>query len=90
MVKLMAVHTLPYSNQEQMEAAGRELLKNMGKMPEGFNYKLTYCAFGDHKFFCDWDAPSKQALEGLFKQLSMPFDAVYPVKLFDMATQEWS
>ena len=86
MAKFMAVHTVPMTEQQFMDM-GKDL---MPKMPKELTYKLTYCAFGDHKFFCEWDAPSKQTLEKAFKALSMPFDAVYPVKLFDMATQKWS
>ena len=82
MARFMAVHTLPM-NEEQLMAAMEEVAP---KIPKGFTYKLTYCAFGDHKFFCEWDAPSRQSLEQAFKSLNMPFDAVYPVKLFDMAT----
>lgn len=82
MARLMAVHTLPM-NEEQLMAAMKEMAP---KIPQGFTYKLTYCAFGDHKFFCEWDAPSKEALEQGFRQMNMPFDAVHQVKLFEMAT----
>ena len=78
MPRFMAVHTAPFT-EEQIKATAKEAL------PQGFSWKLSYCDFTDHKFFCEWEAPSKEALEQGFKMKSMPFDAVYPVRLFDVA-----
>ena len=86
MAKYMAVHTLPMT-QEQFMTMGKDL---MSKIPKGLNYKLTYCAFDNQKFFCEWDAPSKETLEQGLKQMNMPFDAVYPVKMYDAASGKWS
>ncbi len=58
------------------------------KFPAGFVWKQTYCDFTNHKFFCDWEAPSKEGLEQFFKSQNMPFDAVYPVEVFDVATKK--
>jgi hypothetical protein len=73
--------------EEQFAEMGKAM---QPKVPKDLTYKLTYCAFGDHKFFCEWDAPSKKTLEEGLKSLNMPFDGVYPVKLFEMATGKWS
>lgn len=82
----MAVHTIPGYD----EAKFKEMAKQSGsKIPQGYNWKLTYCAFGDSKFFCEWDAPSKEALEQAFKQNNMPFDAIYPVKQFNVSSGEY-
>ena len=86
MAKYMAVHTLPMTEQQFM-AMGKDI---MSKVPKGFTYKLTYCAFDNQKFFCEWDAPSKEALEQGFKEMNMPFDAVYPVKMYDATSGKWS
>ena len=58
------------------------------KVPPGFKWKQSYCDFADHKFFCEWEAPNKEALEQGFKAGDLPFDAVYPVRIFDVANKE--
>jgi len=60
------------------------------KIPNGFAWKSTYCAFGDNKLICEWEAPGKEALEQAFKANNMPFDAVYAAKLFDVASKTMS
>jgi hypothetical protein len=82
MPKFIAVHTLPFS-EEQFIAQSKDLVSK-SKFPKGFNWTLTQCAFGDHKFFCEWEAPSKESLEEQFKQIKMPYNAVYPVKTFNV------
>ena len=81
MPRFVAVHTLPYTEAEFMEM----LKQPMPQYPPGVNWKLTYCSFDDHKFFCDWEAPNKETIEQIFKGMEMPFDAIYPVKLFNVA-----
>jgi hypothetical protein len=80
--KFMAVHTLP---KPASEAEAIQQAKNWPKFPPGFTWKQTYCDFDSHKFFCEWEAPSKEALAQAFKGMNMPFEAIYPVKLFDVA-----
>ncbi len=55
------------------------------QLPAGMTCRWTYCDFEDDKFFCDWVAPSKQALIELFQAAEMPFDAIYPVRIADWA-----
>jgi len=67
----------------------KKLAKDMPpQLPSGVSWKLTYCAFGDNKFFCEWEAPNKEAIEQVFKAANLPFDAVYPVRLLDVAKVE--
>jgi len=82
MPRLIAVHTAPFT---------KDQLKEMVKtaMPEGFSWKLTYCDFDDNKFFCEWDAPSKEALAEVFKAQNVPFDVIFPVTLFNAAKAEF-
>jgi len=80
MAKFMAVHTLPITEEQAIQQA-----KNIPKFPAGFEWKLTYCDFDSHKFFCEWEAPSKAALEQWFKTSKTPFEAIYPAKKFDVA-----
>ena len=82
MAKFMAVHTLP---KPASEAEAMLQAKNFPKFPAGFEWKMTYCDFDSHKFFCEWEAPSKAALEQVFKGMNMPYDAIYSAKKFDVA-----
>ena len=85
MPRFIAVHTLPMDEAQFMSMA-----KDMvPKIPKGFTWNSTYCAFGEKKFFCEWDAPAKEGLEQAFKANNMPFDAIYAVKLFDVASKKF-
>ena len=84
MPRFIAVHTAPFT-EEQMKAAIKDMPP---QLPAGVSWKLTYCDFADNKFFCEWEAPNKEAIEQIFKANNMPFDAVYPVRLLDVAKAE--
>ena len=79
MPRFIAVHTTPLTEADLS-------VKLFSKLPRGFHWKLTYCAFADNKFFCDWEAPDKEGLEKELKSQNVPFDAIYPVRIFDAAT----
>ena len=84
MSRFMAVHSLPYSEQEMMG-----MLQEMApKIPPEFKWNQSWCDFNDQKHFCDWEAPSKEALEQAFQANNMPYDAVYPVRRFDVASMQ--
>jgi len=78
MPRFIVVHTAPLTESNFKEWAKQA-------RPKGFSWKLTYCDFDDNKFFCEWDAPNKEALAEAFKAQNLPFDALYPVKLFNVA-----
>ena len=84
MPRFIAVHTLPFTEAEFTE----RLKQPMPEYPPGVIWKLSYCDFADHKFFCEWEAPNKETIEQFFKAQEMPFDAVYPVRLFDVVKKE--
>ncbi len=77
MPRFMVIHTAPWT-----EANLNIYL--VSKLPRGFSWKSTYCDFADNKFFCEWEAPSKEVLEDEFKTRKIPFDAVYPVQIFNV------
>jgi len=82
MQRFLAEHKLPYST----EAEFLEFAKLMTpKIPAGFSWNLSYCDLSNHKFFCEWEASSKEALGEAFKANSVPFDAIYPAKVFRVA-----
>jgi hypothetical protein len=84
MPRFVAVHTMPMTEAEFTEKLGQP----MPQMPPGLVWKQTYCDFADGKFFCEWEAPNKEAVEQAFKMMEMPYDVVYPVRLFDVAKRE--
>ena len=78
-------HTMPMTEEQWKERmmSGEKL-----SFPPGVVWKLTYCDFADGKFFCEWEAPNKETIEQIFKGMEMPFDVIYPVRLFDVAKSE--
>jgi len=81
MPRFIAVHTAPFT-EEQLKALTK---LPPSQIPAGVSWKLTYCDFDDNKFFCDWEAPNKGAIEQIFKAQNLPFDAIYPVRIFNVA-----
>ena len=84
MPRFIAVHTLPYTEQEFLSSS-KDSAEKLTQLPPGVSYNLTYCCFDDHKFYCDWEAPNKETLEQIFKGMEMPFDAIYPARKFIVA-----
>jgi hypothetical protein len=82
MPRFIAVHTMPMTEEQLME-----MVKKLPPLPEGISWKQTYCDFTDGKFFCEWEAPNKEIIEQSFKAQQLPYDAVYPVKVFNVATK---
>ena len=80
MPRFVAVHTMPMTEEQALA-----MFKNMPPLPPGISWKLTYCDFADGKFFCEWEAPNKEVIEQGFKAQNLPYDAVYPVRLFNVA-----
>ncbi len=86
MAKFMAVHTIPEAKEDTFQAMAEQQVK---ALPKGFTWVQTHCDFANHKFFCEWEAPSKEALEQGFKSQNFPFDAVYAVKLYNVAKKKF-
>jgi hypothetical protein len=85
MARFLAQHTLKADEKQFLDMA-KQLSP---KVPKGYAWKQTYCDFAGNKFFCEWDAPSKDALAQAFKANNLPFDVIYPVKLFDVARKDF-
>ena len=85
MPRFIAVHSLPY-NEEQIIATAKNMPE---QLPPDVSWNFTYCAFDDNKFFCEWEAPDKNAIEQVFKSTQVPYDAVYPVRLLDVDKAEF-
>jgi len=85
MPKFIVVHSVPY-NKEQILATAKNI---PNQLPPDVSWNLTYCAFGDSRFFCEWEAPNKDAVEQVLKSTQIPYDAVYPVRLLDVNKGEF-
>jgi hypothetical protein len=83
MPRFIAVHTIPGATEEQVTGLTKS------KLPKGLSWKQSYCDFKDGKFFCEWEAASKEPIEEFFKAEKVPFDAVYPVRLFNVAKKKF-
>ena len=77
MPRFIAVHTMPIT-----EAGLKDLTK--AKAAKGVSWTLSYVDFADNKVFCVWEAPDKEAVEKELKEKKVPFDAVYPVQVFNV------
>lgn len=79
MTRFIAVHTAPFTKENLTQF--RQL-----PLPENVHWNLTYCDFADGKFFCEWEAPNREDIGKLLKDNDVPFDAIYPVRLFNVAS----
>jgi len=84
MSRFIAAHTASLTEEQYMAAVGTAQFA----FPAGVAWKLTYCDFADGKFFCEWEGPSRESIEQTLNAMQMPFDAVYPVRIFDVATRK--
>jgi hypothetical protein len=83
MSRFLAVHTLPL-NKEQFQGMAEKALKSI---KPGFSWNQTYCDYTNHKFYCEWEAPSKEALEQVFKNFNILFDAINQVEVYNTVTK---
>ena len=83
MPRYIAEHTLPWTEED----LNQMLAEGLPPLPEGMAWKSTFCSFPEHKFFCEWEAPNQESIEQVFQAQQMPFDRVYPVRLFDVASK---
>ncbi len=83
MPRFLATHTVPFTEETLVKLAKEEAPKFA---ETGVSWIRVYCDFDDNEFFCEWEAPNKEAIEKIFKDLNIPFDGIYPVRIFDVAT----
>jgi hypothetical protein len=80
MPRFIAAHTMPIT-EEQLRA----LAQNAA--PPGVRWIRTFCGFDDNKHFCEWEAPSKDVVKEVLSQQSIPYDGIYKVRVFDVASK---
>lgn len=79
MSRFLVAHSVVFSEEKMTELAKKPL-------PEGITWMRSFCGFEDSKSFCEWQAPSREAIEQVLRQVDVSYDAIYPVRLFDVAT----
>ena len=85
MPRFIVVHTAPFTEEDLLS----DVKTVIAALTADFSWKLTYCDFDDNKFFCEWKAPSKEALEQVFMAANMSYDEIYPVRLLDVAKAQF-
>jgi len=81
MPRFIATHSVPFT-EEVLKKYAREEAPKFGQ--GGVTWVRTLCDFPSKKHFCEWLAPNREAVEKIFKDLSIPFDELYEVKVFDV------
>ena len=78
MPKFMSSHSVPpgMMKREQVDQMAAAAQKDFTVKP----YR-SFLNLAEGKVFCVMEAPSKEALAGWFKQMSMPCDYITPVEL---------
>ena len=80
MPRFMVTHTMPLA-EEQLQA-----LSQKSSLP-GVSWIRTFCGFDDNKHFCEWEAPSKEPVKETMARENIPYDAIYRVQTFDVASK---
>lgn len=79
MPRFIAVHSVAMTEEQLREFAKSPL-------PPDVSWNRTYCDFDDDKHFCEWEAPDKETVKRILRENEIPFDAVYPVRVFEVST----
>lgn len=80
MPRFIAAHTMPIT-EEQLQALSQK------PSPAGVRWIRTFCGFDDNKHFCEWEAPGKDSVKEVLAQESIPYDGIYRVQVFDVASR---
>jgi len=81
MPRYIATHSVPFTKEVLVKYAKEEVPKFR---KAGVTWIRTFCDFPSNKHFCEWLAPNREAIEKIFKDLSIPYDGLYEVKAFDV------
>ena len=82
MSRFIAAHSVPFTEEVLVKYAKEEEPK-FEKV--GVRWIKIYCDFASNKHFCEWKAPNKEAIEKIFKDLKIPYDGIYKVRVFNVA-----
>jgi len=82
MPRFIAEHPVAYTKDQLAQLAKEQ-------PPAGVSWGNTWCAFGDGRSYCEWDAPDKQTVEQIFKQYNIPYEAIREVQHFNPQTGDF-
>ena len=86
MPRFTAIHSVPLTEEALVTLAKEEAPKFAA---QDVTWIRTYCSFAENKFVCEWEGPSKETIEGILNDYGIPFDGVYPARVFDVATAQF-
>lgn len=78
MPRFIAVH--PGSFKEE-DLAG--LAQRRDEMPADVTWLCTWCGAGEDVTYCDWEAPSADAIQGVLTAFGVPVEAIQEVRYFE-------
>jgi hypothetical protein len=78
MPRYIAVHPGSFA---EKDLAG--LAQRRGEMPEGVTWLCTWCGTAEDVTYCDWEAPSAQAIQDVLTGFQVPVDAIREVRYFE-------
>jgi hypothetical protein len=81
MPRFIATHSVPFTRDVLVKYAKEEAPKFA---KSGVTWIRTFCDFPNNKHFCEWLGPNKEAIEKILKDLSIPYDGLHEVKIFDV------
>jgi hypothetical protein len=78
MPRFIAVHPGAFP---EKDLAG--LAQRRGEMPAGVTWLCSWCGTTEGVTYCDWDAPSAEAIQGVLTAFGVPVDAIHEVRYFE-------
>ena len=85
MPRFIVVHTTPFTAEELIARAKAA----PSYMPKDVSWECSYCAFGDNKHFCEWEAPDEKILRRVLDLTQTPFEAIHHVQRFDAVAAQF-
>ena len=82
MARFIVIHDMPPQvTQDQAIQGAKQVTASLAPGAEWLN--SWWDAEAD-RLFCEWEAPDKGAIEKIFTELSIPYDGLYQVRVFDV------
>jgi hypothetical protein len=80
MPRFIIERTIPGLSREQLTAAGRRSVVALGSMPE-IRWIRSYVSDVDGKIYCEYDAPSAEAIREHARRAGLPVDSISEIAL---------
>ena len=80
MPRFIIVRSVPRLSPEQLTAAGRRSVVALSSMPE-VRWIRSYVSDVDGKIYCEYDAPSAEAIREHARRAGLPVDSISEIAL---------